>query len=72
MRLVAIYVKGRLPDGNAPAAAVIGARECSEYGKKAARYFARGLAAAGRGDRQRYGRGAWTESPDPPRWRSVE
>ena len=44
---VAIYVKGRLPDGNAPAAAVIGARECSEYGKKAARYFARGLAAAG-------------------------
>lgn len=44
---VALYKKGRLPDPCAPSVAVIGARDCSEYGKRAARYFARGLAEAG-------------------------
>ena len=43
----ALYAKGRLPEKSAPAAAVIGARECSEYGRKAARYFAAELAKAG-------------------------
>ncbi len=42
-----LYYKGRLPDDELPAAAVIGARACSEYGKYAAREFGYKLAAAG-------------------------
>lgn len=38
----ALFVKGRLPDDGLPAIAVIGARECSEYG----RFVARELGAA--------------------------
>lgn len=37
-----LFVRGRLPTGDVPAVAVIGARECSEYGK----YVARELGAA--------------------------
>lgn len=43
---VGLFVRGRLPDKDMPAVAVIGARECSEYG----RYVAKRLGAAlGRG-----------------------
>ncbi len=44
---VALYGKGRLPDPGKKAVAIIGARECSGYGRETARYFASGLAAAG-------------------------
>ncbi|HBA48200.1 MAG TPA: DNA-protecting protein DprA, partial [Lachnospiraceae bacterium] len=37
-----LFVRGRLPSGDVPAVAVIGARECSEYG----RYVARELGTA--------------------------
>ena len=43
----AIYVRGRLPDENTPAVAVIGARVCSAYGAYLAERFAACLAAAG-------------------------
>lgn len=36
-----LFIRGKLPEDNAPAVAVIGARECSEYG----RYVARALGA---------------------------
>lgn len=39
-----IYVKGELPDESRPSVAVIGARECSEYGRYAAKWFAGALA----------------------------
>lgn len=42
-----LYVKGALPAENKPAVAVIGARACSEYGKKVAEYFGRQLGNAG-------------------------
>lgn len=42
-----IYCLGRLPEESCPAVAVIGARECSEYGKYMAEAFAGGMAAAG-------------------------
>lgn len=43
----AIYVKGKLPEENVPAVAIIGARACSEYGKKVAGMFGQKLSAAG-------------------------
>ncbi len=43
----ALYVKGRLPDPDKPAVAIIGARMCSEYGRYMARQIGRGLALAG-------------------------
>ncbi len=43
---VALYGKGKLPEMPC-AAAVIGTRECSEYGRQTTRYFAAGLARAG-------------------------
>lgn len=44
---IALYGKGRLPGNEKKAAAIIGARACSRYGKEMARYFGSGLAAAG-------------------------
>lgn len=38
-----LFVKGKLPDEEAPAVAVIGARECSEYGKYVANLLGRVL-----------------------------
>ncbi|RKM60863.1 DNA-protecting protein DprA [Butyrivibrio sp. XB500-5] len=43
----ALYVKGRLPNPDKPAVAIIGARMCSEYGRYMARQIGRGLAFAG-------------------------
>lgn len=43
----AIYVKGRLPDESAPSVAIIGARICSEYGRRMAREFGTALAQVG-------------------------
>lgn len=43
----AVYCMGNLPGEEKPAAAVIGARECSEYGKYVAEGFAGRLAEAG-------------------------
>ncbi len=42
-----IYVKGRLPDESIKSVAIVGARECSGYGREIARYFASMLAASG-------------------------
>lgn len=42
-----IYVRGRLPDPKKPAVAVIGFRNCTEYGRGMAEYFSSQLAAAG-------------------------
>lgn len=42
-----LYVRGGLPDDDAPAAAVIGARDCSDYGAEVAEYFAEELAGKG-------------------------
>ena len=42
-----IYVKGKLPDPSKKSVSIVGARACSEYGKKMAEYFASHLAAAG-------------------------
>ncbi len=44
---LALFVKGNLPDPEAPSVAIIGARMCSEYGRYEARQFGRGLALAG-------------------------
>lgn len=43
----AIYYVGRLPDDDRKTIAVIGARNCSEYGKAMARQFGEALAGAG-------------------------
>ena len=43
----ALFVAGDLPDEMRPAVALIGARECSEYGRQMAEYFGEGLAKAG-------------------------
>lgn len=43
----ALFLKGGLPPEEAPAAAIVGARECSEYGQWAAGSFAELLAAEG-------------------------
>ena len=42
-----LYVKGNLPQEDKATAAVIGARNCTAYGREAANYMARELAAAG-------------------------
>lgn len=42
-----LYVKGRLPDPERPAVAVVGARRSSSYGNEMARLFAKELARAG-------------------------
>ena len=42
-----LYVKGNLPDPAAPSCAIIGARACSEYGKKQAVEFSSALAGQG-------------------------
>lgn len=44
-----IYVRGCLPDENKPVVAVVGARNCSEYGKGLAHKFASELASMGVG-----------------------
>ena len=42
-----LFVRGELPDEERPAAAVIGARNCTNYGKQEAEYMAAELAKAG-------------------------
>jgi len=42
-----IFVKGRLPEDKRPSIAVVGARNCSSYGKNLALWFAGELAAGG-------------------------
>lgn len=42
-----LYCLGELPEESCPAAAIIGARECSEYGRYMAQAFAGGLSEAG-------------------------
>lgn len=42
-----IFYKGRLPDENTPAVAMVGARKCSEYGRCMAQQFAKVLASQG-------------------------
>lgn len=42
-----LYYKGSLPKENLPCVSVIGARECSEYGRKCAEYFGKMLASYG-------------------------
>ena len=44
---VGLYVKGELPEPASPSAAIIGARNCTEYGRQAAVYFGRELGKAG-------------------------
>lgn len=41
---IALYVKGNLPKEDKKSIAIVGARNCSNYGKEMARYFARELA----------------------------
>ncbi len=43
----ALYGKGRLPDEEALSVAIVGARECSPYGREMAKWFAESLANAG-------------------------
>lgn len=43
----ALYVKGKLPEEEKMTAAIVGARECSPYGKTMANEFAKALAGAG-------------------------
>ena len=43
----AIYVKGNLPENNKKTIAIIGARECSSYGKEMAKYMAGIMAKEG-------------------------
>lgn len=42
-----LFVRGRLPQDGAPAVAIIGARDCSEYGKYMARELGEALGRAG-------------------------
>lgn len=42
-----LYFQGRLPAEEVPAVAIIGARECSEYGRRMAQHFGSVLAMAG-------------------------
>lgn len=44
---VLLYVKGSLPQEERPAAAIVGARDCSHYGKEAAQLLGETLAGAG-------------------------
>lgn len=41
------YMKGKLPDINRPSVAIVGARNCTNYGKELAIHFARELAKEG-------------------------
>jgi DNA processing protein len=43
----ALYVKGRLPEEEKTSIAVVGARNCSDYGRETAKYLAGELAEAG-------------------------
>lgn len=43
----ALFVSGEMPSDEKPAVALIGARECSEYGRQMANYFGEELAKAG-------------------------
>lgn len=43
----ALFVKGRLPEGGRPAVAVVGARECSPYGRMAAKELGKAMAQSG-------------------------
>lgn len=43
----ALYVLGKLPDSRKPSVAIIGARNCSAYGRQMARTFSRQLSANG-------------------------
>ncbi|MDE7259271.1 MAG: DNA-processing protein DprA [Lachnospiraceae bacterium] len=43
----ALYYVGKLPDDEKPAIAIIGARNCSEYGRGMAKQFGEALASAG-------------------------
>lgn len=42
-----LYYKGRLPEEKKPTVAIVGARQCSEYGRAMARTIARSLSEAG-------------------------
>lgn len=42
-----LYFRGKLPVKERPSVAIIGARNCSEYGRRMAQYFGRELAMAG-------------------------
>lgn len=44
---IALYVKGKLPKEEKKTIAVIGARNCSNYGKEMSRYFSKELGEAG-------------------------
>lgn len=44
---LSLFVKGRLPDNKLPSVAIIGARNCSGYGRQMAREYGRELAANG-------------------------
>ena len=44
-----LFYKGRLPSVDMPLAAIVGARDCSAYGREMAEYFARSLAERGIG-----------------------
>ena len=42
-----LFVKGTLPDDNMKSVAIIGARDCTRYGREMARFFGRELSKAG-------------------------
>lgn len=44
---VGLFLKGNLPDDRIPTAAIVGARNCTEYGRQAAEYLAYELASYG-------------------------
>lgn len=46
-RPAGLFVKGKLPDDNIPAAAIVGARNCTEYGKQMAEKLAHELGENG-------------------------
>lgn len=46
-RPMGLYIKGKLPEPEQPVAAIVGARECSGYGRQIAQYFGRELSANG-------------------------
>jgi len=45
----ALYVRGQLPQEREPLLAIVGARDCSPYGRRAAEYFANAMAKEGVG-----------------------
>ncbi|SCX98855.1 DNA processing protein [Lachnospiraceae bacterium XPB1003] len=46
-RPYALWYKGKLPDEGTPTVGIIGARNCSDYGRRSAAYFGKELAKAG-------------------------